>query len=101
MLELTGSAVSRKPQRSRGVRCVTPGVGQAGCPECCVRDSLFSLGISRNREWKGGGVDYKTDARLQFRLVLEDFPLTHQVPDFPHQGLMTIDHRLRGFVILV
>ena len=33
--------------------------------------------------------------------ALQRFPLRHQVPDLPHERLVSVDHRLGGFVVVV
>ena len=38
---------------------------------------------------------------ITFCLCLKRFPLVHQVPDLPHQGLMAVDDRLGRLVVLV
>ena len=38
---------------------------------------------------------------LGLGLLLERFPLPHQVSHFPHQGLMSIDYRLGRLVVVV
>ena len=34
-------------------------------------------------------------------VLLQRFPLAHQIPYLPHQGLMTVDHRLGCFPVVV
>src|SRR6478672_2914984 len=44
----------------------------------------------------------KTSLRFsQIRRLLQLFPSVHQLPDLPHEALMTVDGRLRGDAVVV
>src|SRR5262249_27391127 len=44
---------------------------------------------------------YKTGQKLHFCLCLQGLPFVHQVAHLPHQGLVAIDDRLGGLMVLV
>src|SRR5258706_12470370 len=39
--------------------------------------------------------------RIEVRVRLQSFPLVHEVPNLPHQRLMTVDDRLSGYPVVV
>ena len=52
------------------------------------------VGISRTADGSVGPIT-KTS------VLLQRFPLAHQVPDFPHQRLVPVDHRFSRFMVIV
>src|SRR5258707_14636779 len=70
---------------------------QTVCPVGLIKKHRFLWGL-RGATKRGR---YRIGAKLHFCLCLNRLPLIDEVPYLPHQGLVTVDKGLRGFVVLV